>query len=51
MKDKNIRTLTPKELWNAMGFPADFTIDQSVRRKEIKMSICLTKAETKRTLT
>lgn len=46
--EKNMRVLTPRELWNAMGFPVDFTIDQSGRRKEVKRNICLTEAEMKR---
>lgn len=50
MKDSNIRTLTPKELWNTMGIPVDFTIGQSGRSKEIKRRICLTEAEIKRTV-
>lgn len=48
MKEKDVRILTPKELWKAMGFPVDYTIDQSERRKEIRRNICLIEAKMKR---
>ena len=48
MRKESMRVLTTRELYNAMGLPANFTIDQSGRRKEVKRNICLTEAEMKR---
>lgn len=39
---KDVRVLTPKELWQAMGFPQDYTIEKSGREKEFQINICLT---------
>lgn len=44
---KELRILTQKELWNAMGFPQDYIIDRQYRRKEIGGYICLTEEELK----